>query len=203
MAFGSNGMMLLLRCASSIRACMCRSIAWRSSSSFFASSCRVCVVWLLLRLVHRVTRRLPRFLQRSRALLGLAFLHMQSELPHHVLRLRHGAVGTVADQIVVGRAEIEEGAQVAGEQLGLLHQPIQPLQRIAAVVRMDAEGFARGDQHAGDRIVEWPLRQFEGRVRAGAGLPGASRPTRRPITGSPAQGCAVRSGWLMPCADFG
>ena len=37
---------------------------------------------------------------------------------------------------------------------------------------MEAEAFARGDQHAGDRVVERPLRDFENGIGAGGGLAG-------------------------------
>ena len=68
------------------------------------------------------------------------------------------------------RAERGERAEVAGEQVRLLHQAVERLQRVAAIVGVDAEGFAGGDQQAGDRVVEGAFGEFEGGLGAGAGL---------------------------------
>ena len=85
----------------------------------------VLVVRLLCGLVHRIACRLAGFLQRPSALFGLTLLHVQRELPHHILRFRHRAVGMVAHQIVVRGAQVEEGSQVAAEQFRVLHQSVE------------------------------------------------------------------------------
>ena len=204
-ALGSNGMMLLLRCASCSSACMCRSIAWRSSSSFFASSWRCRVVRLLLRLVHRIARGLAGFLQRPSGLFGLALLHVQRQLPHQVLRLGHRAVGVVADQVSsTSPLRVEECADVAGEQ-----------PRGAASAHRAPPARHRGHRDARSgfcarRSADWATGLWNGRSassKVASALvpvcPVASRATSRPTTGKPAHGWAVRSGWLRPCAAFG
>ena len=157
-------------CASSVSARIWRSIACRSSSSFFASSCRFCIVRLLLRLIHRIARSLASLLQGARALLALPLLHVQREFPHHVLRLGHRAFRMVAHQPVVDSAQVHERAEITGEQVSLLHQTIERFQRLTAIVGMDAQALPSGDQQLGDRVVKRPFREFERGVSTGARL---------------------------------
>jgi hypothetical protein len=78
----------------------------------------------------------------------------------------------VADQIVVCATQVEECADVAGEQFRALHQAIERLQRVTSVVGMHAQALSGGDQQLRDRIVERPFGELECCIRTGPGLPG-------------------------------
>ena len=96
------------------------------------------------------------------------------------------------------------GAEVAAQASRRHQQRIQPDRRRCAIVGVQAQAAADRHQRARHRVLERPLRQDELDVARWC-RPGSARraPTSRAITGSPAQGCAVRSCWLTPCADFG
>ena len=195
--------MLLLRCASSISARMCRSIAWRSSSSFLASSCRVASLGCCCAL-SSASRAAWRASSSDRALCSVWPSSMCSASCHIMIlrfgnRRRRRDCGPARNRSRSGsrkppRSPANTSGRCSSPSSASSASPRSSgctLRLLRAAISSRAIGLWNGrsasSNVASALVPVWPS---------------ASCATSRPTTGSPAQGCAVRSGWLSAMGSF-
>ncbi len=99
--------------------------------------------------------------ERAGGLGRRARLVMPGELPEPVLGADEGGRVEIAGKEGGDGAEIEEGAEIAVLRLRRRGEAVERRDRAGAVVRMEDQRLAHGDQGAGERIVEFNLRQAE------------------------------------------